>query len=67
MRALDKVLTVKEAANIWGLTADSINQNCRGRVKGKMAFTDEEKRKSAGTWLVTRAGMTRVYGEPPKK
>lgn len=67
MNALNEVLTVKEAANIWELTADSINQNCRGRVKGQKAFTDEEKRKSAGTWLVTRAGMTRVYGEAPEK
>ena len=62
MRAIDEVMTTQEAGEIWGVTADSLKQNCQGRVKN--GFIDGEFRKSGKMWLVTRAGMTRLYGEP---
>jgi len=30
---LDDVMTTQEAAERWNVTADSLKQNCRGRVK----------------------------------
>lgn len=63
---LNEVMTIGEAAQIWGLSSDSLGQNCLGRVKGEKAFADNEKRKSGKIWLVTRTAMIRAYGEPPK-
>lgn len=59
------VMTTQEAGEIWDMPADSIKQVCLGRYRG--GFTEEEARKSGKMWLVTRAGMTRVYGEAPEK
>ncbi|HHV63407.1 MAG TPA: DNA-binding protein [Firmicutes bacterium] len=55
-------MTFQEAAKLWGLADASILRNAvrRGR------FRPDEVRKSAGTWLVTRAAMERLYG-PAKK
>lgn len=30
---LEDVMTTQEAAERWNVTADSLKQNCRGRVK----------------------------------
>lgn len=61
---LDDVMTTQEAAERWNVTADSLKQNCRGRVK--KGFLEGEFRKSGKMWLVTRQGMERLYGEEPK-
>mgnify|MGYP002589998775 CR=1 FL=1 len=61
---LDDVMTTQEAAERWNVTADSLKQNCRGRVKN--GFLEGEFRKSGKMWLVTRQGMERLYGEEPK-
>ena len=61
---LDDVMTTQEAAERWNVTADSLKQNCRGRVKN--GFKEGEFRKSGKNWLVTRQGMERLYGEEPK-
>ncbi|ERT62722.1 helix-turn-helix domain-containing protein [Megasphaera vaginalis (ex Srinivasan et al. 2021)] len=58
---IDDVMTTQEAADLWGVTADAIKQNCLGRVKN--GFKKGEFRKSGKMWLVTRAGMERVYGK----
>lgn len=58
---IDDVMTTQEAADLWGITADAIKQNCLGRVKN--GFKKGEFRKSGKMWLVTRAGMERVYGK----
>ncbi len=62
---INEVMSIGEAATIWGISSDTLGQNCVGRVKGEKAFTDTEKRKSGKIWLVTRSAMIRVYGEPP--
>ncbi|WP_276789676.1 helix-turn-helix domain-containing protein [Veillonella magna] len=61
---IDDVMTTQEAAERWGITADSIKQNCLGRVKH--GFKEGEFRKSGKMWLVTYSGMTRLYGVPKK-
>lgn len=58
---LDDVMTTQEAAERWDVTADSLKQNCRGRVKN--GFKEGEFKKSGKMWLVTRQGMERLYGK----
>ena len=58
---LNDVMTTQEAAERWGVTADSIKQNCLGRVKN--GFVEGEFGKSGKMWLVTRQAMERLYGE----
>lgn len=58
---LDDIMTTQEAAERWNVTADSLKQNCRGRVKN--GFLEGEFRKSGKMWLVTRQGMERLYGK----
>ena len=50
------VMTVSEATSLWQLGESTIRKSIeRGN------FTNNEFRKSKGTWLVTRAGMERVF------
>ncbi len=58
---LDDVMTTLEAGARWDVTPNALKQNCQGRVKN--GFREGEFRKSGRTWLVTRAGMERLYGE----
>ncbi|MED1107704.1 helix-turn-helix domain-containing protein [Bacillus paramycoides] len=55
---LHTVYTSKEAADKWGLSANTVTQWYN---RGK--FTDQEARKSAGTILVTHEAMIRVTGK----
>ncbi len=66
MDILHEVLTIKEAAEIWQVSDNTLKQKCIGRVKGDLAFTDKECRQSGKTWLITRNSMIRLYGEPPQ-
>lgn len=66
MDVLHEVLTLKEASQIWQVSDNTLKQKCIGRVKGDLAFTQEECRQSGKTWLVTRKAMIRLYGEPPQ-
>ena len=58
---LDDIMTTQEAAERWNVTADSLKQNCRRRVKN--GFKEGEFKKSGKMWLVTRQGMERLYGK----
>ena len=58
---LDDIMTTQEAAERWKVTADSLKQNFRGRVKN--GFKEGEFKKSGKMWLVTRQGMERLYGK----
>lgn len=49
MNVLDEVMTVSEAARRWGKDVRTIRQACT----------------SGATWLITVAGMTRVFGPEP--
>ena len=59
---LPEVLTATEAAELWSLDPSTVKKACQ---QGR--FTEQEARKSEGTWLITRAAIMRLYGEPKKK
>ncbi|MDY2965181.1 MAG: helix-turn-helix domain-containing protein [Megasphaera massiliensis] len=65
MNPLDEVMTAAEAAEKWGMNPRSIQQACTGYKGGKPRFTPDEARKAGRIWLVTRAGMERLYGPEP--
>lgn len=54
------IYTAVEAAELWSLDVSTVKKACQTD-----RFASEECRKSKGTWLVTRAGMERVYGPKP--
>ena len=60
--SVDRVYTATEAALRWNLSLSTVRKAC---VSDR--FTDEECRQSGGTWLVTHAGMLRLYGELEEK
>ena len=58
---LKNVMTFPEACKRWNLGESTLRKAARsGR------FTEDEARKSEKTWLVTYAGMERLYGKEPK-
>ncbi len=63
MNPLDEVISTKEAAELWDLSPVSVKHLCTGIQNRPPRLTAEECRKSGGIWLVTKSGMTRLYGE----
>ncbi len=63
MNIIDEVMTTTEAAGLWGLSAITVKQACSGQKGLPPRFKEGEFRKSGRTWLVTRAGMERLYGK----
>lgn len=61
---LDEVLTIPEAAKLYGVSVNTIKTACAGQKGYPPAFTDYEARKSGRYWLVTKAGMNRLFGGP---
>lgn len=60
----DEVMTTAEAAERWGISAITVKQACSGQKGLPPRFKEgEEFRKSGRTWLVTKAGMERLYGK----
>ena len=58
----EDVMTTQEASERYRRTAHTIKQACEsGRL------SPEECRKSGKSWLVTSAGMNRLYGNMEKK
>lgn len=55
------VMSLSEASHKWGLKTASTLRNA---IRNKR-FQANEHRKSDGTWLVTKQGMTRLYGPEP--
>lgn len=64
---LNKVMTVKEASEIWGIHQDTVTKACAGQKNYPPRLKKTECNKSGGTWLVTYKGMVRLFGEPPKE
>lgn len=60
---INGVMTVREASERWGLKPITINQACTGQKGYPPRFRDGEYQKSGGIWLVTQAGMERLYGK----
>lgn len=65
MNVLDEVMTVAEAAERWGKASITVRQACTGYKKAPPRFREDEVRRSGATWLITVAGMTRVFGPEP--
>lgn len=63
----EDVMTSSEAAERWGISPVTVKQACSGQRGLPPRFKKEECRKSKGTWLVTRQGMVRLYGEEKNK
>lgn len=56
---IDEVMTVSEAATIWGKTEGAI----RAAIKAKKFIVGVDYRKAGGITLITREAMERVYGK----
>lgn len=61
-KALQEVMTASEAAVLWGKAPITVQQACKGYAKSKPRFLLTEARKAGRIWLVTRAGMERLFG-----
>lgn len=59
---INEVMTAAEAAEKWGKAPITVQQACSGYKGAASRFTPEEARKAGRIWLVTRAGMERLYG-----
>ncbi|KAB8126384.1 hypothetical protein F9U64_20195 [Gracilibacillus oryzae] len=59
---LDHVLSIKEAAEIWKLSDGNIIRKAIDRGN----FEKGEVRKSGSTWLISYAGMQRMYEAVPE-
>jgi predicted transcriptional regulator of viral defense system len=65
---INDVFTAAEAAELWGLARETVKKACSGQKGCPPRFKPGEYRKTAGVrgdYLVTRAGMIRLYGMPP--
>lgn len=60
---LNEVLTISEAAQVYGLATASLRMACGGQKGYPPIFKEGECRKSGSTWLITREAMERVYGD----
>lgn len=62
---LYEVLTLHEAAKMWGLASVTLRRLIFDVENGKSdRLKPNEYKKSAGTWLILKSAMTRLYGEP---
>lgn len=59
---LEKVLTAAEAEREWNLRPPTVRSSCLHK-----RFRPNEARRSGRDWLVTVAGMERLYGPRPVK
>ncbi|MES9636753.1 helix-turn-helix domain-containing protein [Megasphaera elsdenii] len=67
-QAINEVMTLEEAAELWGKSTDSLRQACIERQGRPPRFkVGIEARRSKRIWLVTRTGMERLYGPAPKE
>ena len=64
---LKDVMTIKEAADLWGRPGATIKAACMGQKGYPPRFREDECRQSGSIWLITRAGMERLYGKQPEK
>lgn len=67
METLKEVMTIKEASELWGKALDTLKSACRGQKGYPPRFREDECRQSGSIWLITRAGMERLYGKQPGK
>jgi len=56
---LNDIFTPPVAAQLYGLSTDKVKKDCRDG-KFPLGFY----KKIGGTWVITRAGLRALYGEP---
>ena len=61
-KLIQEVMTFPEACKRWNLGESTLR---KAALSGR--FLEDEVRKSEKCWLVTRAGMERLYGKEPEK
>ena len=54
---LKDVMTIKEAAELWGRPVATIKAACMGQKGYPPRFRPDECRQSGSIWLITRADM----------
>ncbi len=61
---LFRIYTSREAAELWGLSENTVTQWCNRSKKNEPGkkFMVQEYRQSGKVWLVTHAGMVRMTG-----
>lgn len=64
MSIINDVFTISEASKLWQLDQKTLLCACKGQKGYPPRFTSDECRQSARHWLITRAGMIRLYGVP---
>ncbi len=64
--ALHEVMTAAEAAVIWDTLPRNVQRACTGGKNFAPRFTADEARRAGRIWLVTAAGMDRVFGPKSK-
>ena len=56
------MMTLEEEAEFWNKSTDSLRQACISRQEDSTLNIGVEAVQSKRIWLVTRAGMERLYG-----
>lgn len=62
MNKINEVMTVNEAANIWGKTEGAI----RAAIKKEKFIEGIDYRKAGRITLITREAIKKIYGEPKR-
>lgn len=60
---LDNVYTISEASDLWEIPHMTLKSACAGQRGCAPRFKPWEMRKSGRVYLVTKAGMERLYGK----
>ena len=63
---LDNVYTISEASDLWEIPHMTLKSACAGQRGCAPRFKPWEMRKSGRVYLVTKAGMERLYGKKLK-
>lgn len=58
------VFATAEAAELWGRTAEEVRSAAAGAGHRAARLGDGARRRAGRTWLVTRAAMETLYGDP---
>lgn len=66
MNILNQVMSPAEAAERWGVAPITVRQACSGYKKSAPRFRPDEARQSGSSWIITVAGMNRVFGSEKK-
>lgn len=63
---LKDVMSLGEAAKTYNVSPETLRKACSGQHGAPPRFTPEECRKSGDVWIITRAGLERLYSQKNK-